>query len=442
METIQQDSRARHGLEADWLGETRDQARLAFSKLSPPGPREEVWRFTDLEQYRLERYQSPNQRQPGPLPGADKRGDARELDAGLTPAGYALALDGEQAELALGQEASDAGVILCSLSHAAVAYPELVREKLGALLPAADYYGAASMANHRDGLFLLVPEGVELSAPILGINWLATHGGLVATRNLIIVERGAHLTLDELHLSARLRGPTLGMPATELVLGEGARVRHAAWQQLGHQGRHMARTHARLGRDARLDSLVITTGGHTSRTWTEVALAGPGAESRMLGVSLLDGGQRAEHWTVQDHQAPHTKSDLLYHGVVAAEARSVYNGTIRVAPGARGTNAFQENRNLLLSDRARAHTIPQLEIAEDDVRCTHGATVGPLDPEQLFYMTARGISPAEAERLLVLGFLGTVLEEAAWSGLNQRLERTLRARLTAPRPKHTDGERQ
>ena len=430
MDTLSEQAGQPPGPQGGWFKNIRRQAGRVLKKLDPPERTEDAWRFTDLEQFRLERYQG-DVHAAGPLPSAAQRGDARALDSGIMPAGYALALDGRQAELALGQQAKKAGVLLTSLSQAAITYPELVRQGLGSLLPARDYYAAASLAEHRDGLFLFVPEGVELSEPILGINWLASDGGLVSTRNLIIVERGASLVLDELYLSAPLSRPTLGFPVTELVVGEGARVRHAAWQHLAAQGRHMSRTLARVDRDARLDSLVVTTGGHTSRTWTEVSLAGPGAESRMLGVNMLGGDQRAEHWTVQDHLAHHTTSDLLYHSVVGGRARSVYNGSIRVAPGARGTNAFQENRNLLLSDAARALTIPQLEIQEDDVRCSHGATVGPLDLEQLFYMTARGIPPAEAERLLVLGFLGTVLEEASWAGLRQRLEASIRDRLDA-----------
>jgi len=128
--------------------------------------------------------------------------------------------------------------------------------------------------------------------------------------------------------------------------------------------------------------------------------------------------------------------------VAGGLARSLFNGTIRVAPRARGTSAFQENRNLLLADGARAHTIPQLEIAEDDVRCSHGAAVGPLDAGQLFYLTARGIPPAEAERMLVLGFLATVSEEAAWAGLSAQLETEIRQRLGAGHEQDTDGEKE
>ncbi len=192
-----------------------------------------------------------------------------------------------------------------------------------------------------------------------------------------------------------------------------------------------AMPHEPRGDLPRLETLAVTLGGHTSRSWTEVVLAGPGAESRMLGAAFLEGSQHAEQWTVQDHQAPNTSSDLLYAGALNGTSRSVYHGTIRVQPGARGTNAYQSNRNLLLSSGSRANTNPQLEIQNEEVRCTHGATVGPIDPEQVFYLMARGIPRLEAERLLVLGFFDRVIQEGKWSGLEERLAHNIRARLNS-----------
>ncbi len=414
---------------AVWLEERRRTARDARDTLGPPGKWEELWRFTDLEQFRLDRYSQPTPCS-GSLPSPQELEQAQEL-AGPPASGRVVHVNGLSVELELGREARRAGVIFTSLDHALAAYPDLLEQHLGRLLPADDYYSASSLAGLRGGTLLLVPAGVELSAPLLILNWIASSGIKVPLRNLVIVEPGARIVLDELHLSGPLWEPSLSFPVTELFVGAGASVRHAAWQELGPEGRHLSRLKARVERDARLETLAVTLGGHTSRSWTEVVLAGPGAESRMLGAAFLEGSQHAEQWTVQDHQAPNTSSDLLYAGALNGTSRSVYHGTIRVQPGARGTNAYQSNRNLLLSSGSRANTNPQLEIQNEEVRCTHGATVGPIDPEQVFYLMARGIPRLEAERLLVLGFFDRVIQEGKWSGLEERLAHNIRARLNS-----------
>ena len=166
---------------------------------------------------------------------------------------------------------------------------------------------------------------------------------------------------------------------------------------------------AGLARDARITTLLAGFGADFARTEHRVTLAGEGAEAKLLGAYFPNGEQHHELWTVQDHQAPHTASDLLYKGALGGAGRALYYGTIRVGPEARRTDAYQSNRNLLLSGDARVDTNPQLEIETNDVRCTHGATVGQVDPSQLFYLMSRGIPRPEAERLLVAGFFTEVL---------------------------------
>ncbi len=412
----------------DWLATVRRAAWGRAQGLGLPRASEERWRFSDLSRLDPGRFSPPP---PGEAPGA-LPASARELVSGLQAAGRAISLDGAPLEVSLDEEARAAGVTLCELSEAAARFPALVREHLGALHHGEDLFDACSLALHRGGWFLRVPAGSRLRAPIALLSAL-TRPGLAPARNLCVVEAGARLVLDELQAGGdELAAPALALPTTELFVGEGAWVGWASWQGWGARVRHLGRLHARLAQGAHLESLLVTLGGELSRTSLEVELLGEGARSDLLGLYFPTGEQRFEHWTVQQHTAPHTSSDLLYRGVLDDQARALYYGTIRVAPGARRTDAYQANRNLLLSSGAKAETNPQLEIANNDVRCTHGATVGPLEEEQLFYLRSRGLSRAAAERLLVAGFFGGLVERTAWARLGEPLQAAIAAKL-APR---------
>jgi Fe-S cluster assembly protein SufD len=260
-------------------------------------------------------------------------------------------------------------------------------------------------------------------------------------RPLLIVEPGARVVICELAVSAPVSPAGLLDEVVELQVGEGAWVGWLRWQGLGRSGARLASTGAAsLSRDAHLESLAVSLGGEYSRSVLQVALAGSGARSDLLGITFPTGHQRVEHWTLQDHRAPGTTSDLLYRSALADQARSLYYGTIRVQAGASRTDAYQQSRNLLLSSGARADTNPQLEIANNDVRCTHGATVGPIDEEQLFYLMSRGLPRHQAERLLVFGFFADVLARSAWSGVGPAGERALRQRAGRRGP--LPGERE
>ena len=201
------------------------------------------------------------------------------------------------------------------------------------------------------------------------------------------------------------------------------------WQDWGRGVRQISTVKAHLGANAKLNTLLVTLGGDYSRTWKECVMAGEGAESIMLGLYFSHLDQKFEHWTMQDHAAPHTRSDLLYKGALADRSRTVYYGTIRVRNEARKTDAYQANRNLTLSPQAKADTNPQLEIETNDVRCTHGATVGRVNDEHLFYLMSRGLSRSAAERLLIFGFFNEVLERVEWSGMKELLAEAIHNKL-------------
>jgi Fe-S cluster assembly protein SufD len=183
------------------------------------------------------------------------------------------------------------------------------------------------------------------------------------------------------------------------------------------------------GRDSKLDTLNVSLGGTTTRVDLNARLMGPGSNSDMLGLYFGDGDQHFDHNTSQDHVADHARSDLLYKGALAGKSRSVFRGIIRVHPGAQRTDAYQTNRNLLLSGDARADSLPNLEIQADDVKCSHAATVGQLDAEMLFYLMARGLDREQAERLVVVGFLAEVLGKLPMGGVAEKVGRVIRQKL-------------
>ncbi|HLA41565.1 MAG TPA: Fe-S cluster assembly protein SufD, partial [Candidatus Glassbacteria bacterium] len=358
----------------------------------------------------------------------DRAAGVLEL-AGTSSAGRLVHVDGSSFSGSLSHEAQAAGVIFTDLESAANDHEKLLRERLGRLVGPSDVFNAFNLALHRGGTFLYVPAGAELTAPLQSLHWLVNSGALVQPRTVVVVEPGAKVVFNDVYASGPLDKPTLVNPVTEVYIAEGAQVGWVTWQDWGPGVRHLSTVKATLARNAKLNTLLVTLGGDFSRTWKECVLAGEGAESIMLGLYFSHQEQHFEHWTLQDHAAARTRSDLLYKGALADTSRTVYYGTIKVRPEARLTDAYQANRNLALSPKAKADTNPQLEIENNDVRCTHGATVGRVDEEHLFYLTSRGLKRKDAERLLIFGFFNEVLERVEWSGMHDVLADSILKKL-------------
>jgi len=413
-----------------WHGAQRRDAWGKYEAFPFPVGREEEWRYTDLSLLRMNQFGTlyPNEGGAAELPPHGER--LRHPD-GVPAAASAAQVDGIPTSVELSDAARDAGVIYVPLDRALSEHGDLIEGRLGTLVGAEDVFTSWSLALHRGGMFLHVPEGVEVEAPVQSLQWLTAAGSALHPRTLVVVERGAKLVFNDIYSSDALERPTYAGPVVEMFVGDGARVGWITWQDWGEGVRHLAHLEARLGKDAVLDTLVVTMGADFSRTTKRCVLAGEGAESVMLGLYLPHAEQSFEHWTLQDHAAPRTKSDLLYKGALADASRSVYYGTIRIRHDAPRSDAYQANRNLTLSPNARADTNPQLEIETNDVRCTHGATVGRIDEEQVFYLTSRGISKKDAERLIVYGFINDVLERASWSGITERLGQAVRRKVEA-----------
>jgi Fe-S cluster assembly protein SufD len=294
-----------------------------------------------------------------------------------------------------------------------------------------------TIAGEPDALAVLnralAPAPVRIRAgrgarpdPVVVVHWVDRDGGGVFPRILVEVEDTAEVSVLELVAGP---GAALVVPVTELDVGAGAHLSYVHVQLLGPEAWQIGLQSSRVARDGSLVSAAVAIGGDYARLRTDSALTGPGAESRLLALYFSAGHQMHDFRTVQHHQAPRTRSDLLYKGAVANSARSVYSGLIRVEKGARGTNAMQTNRNLVLHEGAHADSVPNLEIEDNDVRCSHASAVGPIAEDQRFYLESRGVPTEAADRLIALGFLDEVLQQLPMPGLAGELRSLLAAKL-------------
>lgn len=415
--------------EPPWLQRRRSEAWRVFERTPMPTTRLEEWRYTDLRR-KLDLGElgaSPNGRLPSLWPDPLRR--AADDDEGSS--GRVVLVDGRVVHTELDDSLARQGVILESLSKAAAERPELVAEHLAvrAVSPEDGKFPALNAALWTDGVLLHVPQGVVLERPVRVSRWFGASGVAYFGRVLIVARSGSQVSLVDEALSEDMSERTLVSDALELLAESGAKVRYVSVQRLGKGIFHQSAQRTLAGRDATLDTLNVALGGSVTRVDLAARLLGAGANSDMLGLYFGDADQHFDFNTSQDHEVPHTSSDLLYKGALDGASRAVFRGIIRVHPHAQRTDAYQTNRNLLLSPEARADSLPNLEIQADDVRCSHGATVGELDAEAKFYLMSRGLARKRAERLVVLGFLGEVLARLPLGGVADRVTRAITDKL-------------
>jgi Fe-S cluster assembly protein SufD len=361
--------------------------------------------------------------------------DLSDLDLGA----YAPAVDGGGAgeplfalkdAIALDEPDLPAGVVVTSIGHAAREYPELVEPHLGALVPAdSDLFVARNEAGLNDGAFVYVPAGIALERPILLSAIQHEQRTELYRRTLVVLEQGAQAEVWEEQLSSSPELDALFNTVIELSVGEGARLRFVCGQRLATRSWIFGTHRAGIGRDGWLDWVALGFGAGGGRVRMETRLDGPGAEARVTGAYAAAARQHIDFDTTQEHAAPNTTSDLAFRGVLGGRATAVWRGNIIVDPGAQKTDAFQESRNLLISKRAHADTIPGLEIQANDVRCTHAAAVAQVDPEQLFYLRSHGLPEPLAKRLVIEGFLAALVERFEQGQVREVLTGALERRL-------------
>jgi Fe-S cluster assembly protein SufD len=421
--------------EPEWLRASRLAACEAFAAAPLPSIREEDWRYTDISRFlKLDALGFAEESAPVASVDALPAGlralveDAGEASARLTQVGASATLREVPAEL----EAQ--GVVISSLEQAVRDHGELVRRYLGTAVTLEDgKFAALSAAFWTGGLFVYVPRGVRVEVPVRSYRWVADEGSAVVGRTLVVAERDAEVVIVDELAGADVDRQALSVGAAEIFAEDGAKVTYVQVQRLGRGTVHLSTDRLVAGRDAKITTLYTSLGADVSRADVKCRLRAPGSHVDMLGIYIADGSQHFDNQTLQDHLAPHASSNLLFKGALMDRGRSVFRGLIRVHPKAQRTDAYQTNRNLILSNEARADSLPNLEIQADDVRCSHAATVGQLDEEELFYLLSRGVPKGEAVRLVVFGFFGEVLVQLADEGVRDELLRAVERKLAAGR---------
>ena len=322
------------------------------------------------------------------------------------------------------------GVIVCSLDRAARDHADKLEGHYGALLgDDVDWYTAAGSALRSGGAFVYVPDGVEAAEPIRIAQWISRPGVLAAPRTVIVLGRGAKAVIIDEQSSVTAEGIALHLGGVEAFVGDDAKLSYATLQDWGRNVYHYANHRARVGRNAELQWIQTMLGSRMAKANAYFDLAGAGARAFVHGFMFGDQRQHFHLHTLQRHLVEQTTSDLLIKCCLKDRARSIYQGLIQVSEGAQRTDAYQANRNLLLSDLARADSIPGLEILANDVRCTHGATIGHVDDEQLYYLMTRGLPRLEAQRLVVEGFFAPVLDRIPLDDVREQLRREIEHKL-------------
>ncbi len=415
--------------EPGWLVDRRREAFAQFQAAPWPTLRDEEWRRTDIRMFKPSGFAPPTLRE-----------SSAEAAAALAPAWDALAehyaaglmqVDGAVARRPDTTKLPH-GVIFTDLATAAVEHPEILRKYLltQAVEPGTDVFSAMHSAFWTGGTLLYVPCGVQLDAPLFHLIGLSAAGSVDMAHTLVVLEEGSSASLVQETASALGRSaPGLHVGAIELILGANAHLRFVNIQNWDDQTWHFSRERAIVGRDAQLQWTVGGLGSKLAKVNQEVALADQGANAQVNGVMFTTGRQNLTYLTRQDHQAPNTTSDLLYKAGLKDSSRVVWKGMIRVEKDAQKTNAYQKNDNLMLDDTARGDSIPGLEIEANDVRCTHGATAGPVDPDMVFYLTSRGISRETATRLIVEGFFANVYDRITLEPVRETLRHAVAQKL-------------
>jgi Fe-S cluster assembly protein SufD len=414
------------GQHPSWLYPLRKAGLARFAELGFPSTRDEDWRFTNV---------APIARLPfRPLQGAAQTVSA-DLVASGTFGGLAASrlvfVDGHYVPALSHLRDLPAGVRLGNLARELGAEGSLAEPHLGQLLRTeSNAFGALNTAFFTDGFFLHVPEGVQVKDPVhvVFLGSAREPGATSMPRNLMVVGAGSSVTLLETHQSV-IDASRFVNAVTEVVVGDDARVEHVKFQDDSLDAYHVAAWNARLGRRANYVAHSFALGARLSRNNIRTELAGEGLECVLNGLYLTRGDQLADHYMVVEHAQPNGASHEYFNGILDDRSRGVFHGRILVQPIAQKTDAKQTNKNLLLSDQAKVDTKPQLEIYADDVKCTHGATIGQMNDEAVFYLRARGVGLATARRMLMHAFAGEIVDRVRDEAAREELDRLVWDRL-------------
>jgi Fe-S cluster assembly protein SufD len=406
--------------EPAWLREARLAAWDIYEALPMPTTNDEAWRRTD---YRHINWGSAGVlRAPNGGRVEDIPADNRRPLLGDEQGGMLAFVDDKLVYGELSETLARQGVLFTDLRSAAREHADLVRQHLmtHAVTPQHGKFAALNAALWTHGVFLYVPRGQAVTLPAHSI-FYASRPAATLGHLLVVLEEGA--SIDYLHenLSPAMPDDASFIGATELIVGDGATLRFVNLQDWGRSMFEFSTQRARVGNDGQLDWITGQMGGRLVKAFMEIDLDGRGSWGRMSALYFPDGQQFMDLDTQQNHNAPHTTSDLLFKGVLKDQSRAVWQGMIKALPGAQKTDGFQANRTMIMSDDARSDSIPGLEIQADDVRCTHASATGQIEEEVLFYLMSRGLPRKEAEKLVVDGFFVPVLDRIPFENVRERM---------------------
>ncbi len=436
--------------EPSWVFAKRLEAWHLYEETPLPAPNDELWRRTSLKDLKFDSVIpfAASGSKLDPLKALPKKFQKTAEDENAS--GVLVQYNSVGVQARLDPKLKKRGVIFCDLDTAIREHPELVKEYL--MTKAVTYgenryksdkprtgasgkhegggYGdtigdlkfvALHGAFFSGGTLLYVPRGVVIDLPLQTLTYFDAPDAAAFTHSLVVLEEGASARLIEEYASKDSEQQRFSAGAVELILKPGSNLQYFHLQDYAHNVWHFSSQTALLEKDSSLTWLVGTLGGQTTKAFLDCKMLGAGANANLLGFFFGDGNQHFDQHTFQNHIIGHTTSDLLYKGALKDNAYSVFRGLIRVNPNAQRSDAYQANRNVLLSPHSHADSIPELEIEANDVRCTHGATVGPIEEEQIFYLMARGIDRMEAEKLIVEGFFEPLMQKIPLDSIRDQL---------------------
>ena len=411
--------------ESDTLKAHRMAAWENFKSLPMPSTSDEAWRRTDIRGLDADRVK---------MQASAKTPVASELRQPLAAESHGALLvlrPGHAPELRAEDDLQEQGVVFTDWATAVREHAEILDRYMDTVVPAEDgKFAALAAAMSQEGVLLYVPAGIQLQQPLHSIFWAPGTEAAFFHRVLIVLERGASaMFFHETASPTENEGQTVHAGIVEISVAEEASLKFVEVQNLGGHVWNFTHERAKVAREGRLDWIFGAVGSQLTKTFSDLDLTGQGAEGRFSGLYFASERQHFDHDTQQNHLAPNTMSDLLYKGALVDQSRSVWQGMIYVAPEAQKTDGFQANRNLILSKKARADSIPGLEILADDVRCTHGATVGQLEELPIYYLMTRGFPREEAERMMIDGFFAPIMERIPFDGVRERFRGMIEAKL-------------
>jgi len=417
-----------------WWTDLKRKAFANYQRLPMPTRKSESWRFASLGSLSLENYDFS-----ATAPAAVRPALAERSPLIATRAARLVFADNQIiTHEKLPETLASRGVIFAPLGEAVARHGDLLQEYFMAQDPqlGSEKFAALHTAFVSSGALLYVPADVEISLPFVARYWAAASGGATLPHTLVITGANARVTMVDAFDSAEATSPALALGFCHLFAGRGSRIDYYALQNWNENTLGFQINSLTAERDATINALAVNIGCSHYRSETQSIMRGEGSHTEMLSLSIADRDQEIDQRTLQIRQVGHATSNLLFKNALADTARTIFSGLIRVATDAQKTDAYQTNRNLLLSGEAEAHSLPGLEIEANDVKCSHGATTSQIEDSELFYMLARGISKKIARELLVFGFFEEIVSKIQNEELAERVRALIQKKFREDEARH------